>query len=54
MLCIYAIAMDPERKGHLYKVTGETLEELWNKEAYSAVGKTRLHRQVENQNEHAI
>ena len=23
-------------------------------EAYSAVGKTRLHRQVENQNEHAI
>lgn len=31
MLCIYAIAMDPERKGHLYKVTGETLEELWNK-----------------------
>jgi DNA-binding transcriptional regulator YiaG len=31
MFCIYAIAMDPERKGHLYKVTGETLEELWNK-----------------------
>lgn len=25
MLCIYAIAMDPERKGHLYKVTGK----LW-------------------------
>lgn len=30
MLCIFAVALAPERKGQLYKVTGETLEELWN------------------------
>ena len=28
MLCIYAIALTDEKKRHLYKVTGETLEEL--------------------------
>lgn len=30
MFCIFAVAVTPERKGQLYKVTGETLEELWN------------------------
>ena len=30
MFCIFAVSLAPERKGQLYKVTGETLEELWN------------------------